>query len=164
VGVLRDRVTGLTQAIEARTGPLLGRLRRSVIHGDANDHNVIVSGSTVSGFIDYGDIVHSLTVADPAIAIAYAALDERRPLAVARSIVSGYPQAHGLTETEIRALWDLVLLRLCMSVALAAHQQAQRPENDYLAISQAPIVRTLPRLAAIPTRFAEAALREACRL
>ena len=39
-----------------------------------------------------------------------------------------------------------VRLRLCMSVCIAAHQQAQQPENEYLGISQRLIEETLPRL------------------
>ena len=47
-------------------------LRRSVIHGDANDYNVIVDpqSMTVSGLIDFGDMVYSYTVGDLAIAVA----------------------------------------------------------------------------------------------
>jgi len=55
-----------------------------------------------------------------------------------------------------------VLLRLCVSVCMAADQQRQQPDDEYLAVSQGPIARTLPRLAAIPQALAEAALREAC--
>jgi hypothetical protein len=50
----------------------------------------------------------------------------------------------------------LVNLRLCMSACIAAWQRQQRPDDEYLAVSQAPIRRTLPVLAAVP---ADAALR-----
>jgi hypothetical protein len=39
-----------------------------------------------------------------------------------------------------------VRLRLAMSVCLAAYQQRQHPENDYLGISQKAIEKTLPRI------------------
>ncbi len=152
--------------------PLLGRLRRSVIHNDANDYNVIVGGGddfysrdqSVVGIIDFGDLVHSWTVADLAIAIAYAILDKPDPLPAAAHVVRGYHAEHPLTETELAALFGLVRMRLCVSVCLAALQQRQRPDDPYLTISQAPIRNTLPRLAAIHSRFAEAAFREACGL
>jgi hypothetical protein len=49
-------------------------------------------------------------------------------------------------------LWPMVLLRLSMSVCLAAYQQQQRPENEYLNISQRAIERNLPRLFATDFR------------
>jgi len=124
------------------------RLRRSVIHGDANDYNVLVDpeSMTVSGLIDFGDMVYSYTVGDLAIAIAYAVLDKPDPFAVADEIVQGYESEFVLLDEEQEALWPLVRLRLAMSVCLAAHQSREHPENQYLTISQRAIEETLPRI------------------
>ncbi|HEU4769153.1 MAG TPA: phosphotransferase, partial [Pyrinomonadaceae bacterium] len=55
-------------------------LRRSVIHGDANDRNVLVHPERmIVGLIDFGDMVFSYTAGNLAIAIAYAVLDKREP-------------------------------------------------------------------------------------
>jgi Ser/Thr protein kinase RdoA (MazF antagonist) len=124
------------------------RLRRSVIHGDANDYNVLVDpeSMTVSGLIDFGDMVYSYTVGDLAIAIAYAVLDKPDPFSAAEEIVAGYTSEFALLDSEREALWPLVRLRLAMSVCLAAHQRQQQPENEYLGISQQAIEETLPRI------------------
>ena len=169
-GPLRTLVERLAARIEKEDAPSFGRLRRSAVHNDANDFNVLVGGDgdldsrnqRVVGLIDLGDMVHSFTVSDLAIAIAYAVLDKPDPLAVAASVVRGYHAVSPLTADEVAALFGLVCLRLCMSVAVAADQQRQRPGDEYLAISQAPIRRTLPRLAAIPARVASATFRLAC--
>ena len=123
-------------------------LRRSVIHGDANDYNVLVDPERmrVVGLIDFGDMVYSYTVGNLAVAIAYVVLDKADPRAVAREVVEGYTSEFALTQDELAALWPLVLMRLCMSVCLAAHQQQQRPENEYLRISQRAIEAILPKL------------------
>ncbi len=150
--------------------PLLAGLRKSVIHNDANDYNVIVGGNgdlythnqRVAGIIDFGDMVFSHTVGNLAISIAYAVLDESNPLWVAVHMVKGYHRSHALTEDEIASLFPMVCMRLCMSACIAAHQLKQRPDNEYLSISQIPIQRTLPVLAEIHPRFAETALRQAC--
>ena len=123
-------------------------LRRSVIHGDANDYNVLVDpeSMTVSGLIDFGDMVYSYTAGDLAIALAYVVLDKDDPRAAAREVVNGYISEFTLLDEEREALWPLVRLRLAMSVCLAAHQQRQQPENEYLRISQKAIENTLPRI------------------
>ena len=123
-------------------------LRRSVIHGDPNDYNVLVDpdNMTVSGLIDFGDMVYSYTVADLAIAIAYVVLGADDYKEAAREVIGGYESEFTLLDEERDALWPLVRLRLAMSVCLAAHQRQQQPENEYLGISQKAIEETLPRI------------------
>ncbi|HEY3580630.1 MAG TPA: phosphotransferase [Pyrinomonadaceae bacterium] len=108
------------------------KLSRSVIHGDVNDYNVLVDGDDVVGLIDFGDIVYSYTVGDLAIAIAYVVLGKDDPYGAAAPVIEGYEEEFSLTDAERDALWPLVRLRLCMSVCIAAHQQSQQPENEYL--------------------------------
>jgi Ser/Thr protein kinase RdoA (MazF antagonist) len=167
---LRALVERVTEQVERRDGARLGRLRRSAIHGDANDYNVLVTEGAdgrapahVAGLIDFGDLVHSYTIADLAIAAAYAVLDKPDPLAAAAAVAAGYHGARPIDDEELPALFGLVKLRLCASVCLAAYQQPARPSDEYLAVSQAPIRRTLPRLAAIEPELAEAELRT-CRM
>jgi 4-aminobutyrate aminotransferase-like enzyme/Ser/Thr protein kinase RdoA (MazF antagonist) len=159
---MRGLVERTAAHVEARDAESLRRVRRSVIHGDVNDYNVIVDGDRISGFIDFGDLVHSYTVAEPAVACAYAMLDHPGPMDAIASVVRGYHAAFPLTDDELSVLFGLIQLRLCLSVSLAAHQQRQRPDDEYLAISQAPIARTLPRLAAVHPDAAEDMLRAAC--
>lgn len=123
-------------------------LRRSVIHGDANDYNVLVDpdSMTVSGLIDFGDMVYSYTVGDLAIAIAYVVLDKTDPFEAAEEVINGYTSEFALFDGEREALWRLVRLRLAMSVCLAAYQLRQQPANQYLGISQRAIEKTLPRI------------------
>ena len=126
-------------------------LRKSVIHGDPNDYNVLVDpeSMTVSGLIDFGDMVYSYTVGDLAIALAYVVLENDDPF----EVVNGYTSEFPLLDVEQEALWSLVRLRLAMSVCIAAYQQRQQPENEYLGISQKAIKENLPRICA-DERFA----------
>lgn len=164
----REWLGRFAAAFARDVAPLLPGLRRSAIHNDANDYNVLVRGDfrgqTVAGLVDFGDILHSITVADLAIACAYAVLDKSDPLATAATIVRGYHAVHPLHEAELAALWGLINLRLAVSACMAAVQQRQRPDDPYLAISQAPIRRTLPRLLAVHPRLATAVFRHACDL
>jgi 4-aminobutyrate aminotransferase-like enzyme/Ser/Thr protein kinase RdoA (MazF antagonist) len=166
----RAMVDALVDSFERDTASLLQNLPRGVIHNDANDFNVIVRDDgdlyerhqRVAGVIDFGDMVYSYLVGDLAIATAYAALDARDPLAAAADVVRGYHAERPLSEDELRALFGLIRLRLCTSVCLAAEQMRERPDDEYLAISQAAIMRTLPLLARTNPRFAEACFRHAC--
>ena len=123
-------------------------LRRSVIHGDANDYNVLVDPERleVVGLLDFGDMVYSYTVGNVAIAIAYVVLDKADPREAANAVIEGYQSEFPLLDHELEALWPMVLMRLCMSVCLAAYQLSQRPENEYLRISQRAIEQNLPRI------------------
>ena len=57
-------------------------------------------------------------------------------LNAASSILRAYHQVSPLTAVESQHLYTLIAIRWCTSVALAAHQMAQEPDNPYLAISQ----------------------------
>ncbi|HJS23805.1 MAG TPA: phosphotransferase, partial [Pyrinomonadaceae bacterium] len=124
------------------------RLPRSVIHGDANDYNVLVDPErmTISGLLDFGDMVYSYTVGDLAIAIAYVVLDKATPRAAANEVIKGYMREFALLDEELEAVWPLALLRLAVSASMAAHQHRQQPENEYLRISQQAIEQNLPRI------------------
>src|SRR5690606_31517213 len=57
--------------------PKLPFLRAQVIHNDANDWNVLVNEqdhSQIAGVIDFGDSVHTILIAEVAIACAYSIL------------------------------------------------------------------------------------------
>jgi 4-aminobutyrate aminotransferase-like enzyme len=165
---MRKLVDRCGQDFERDVIPLLPKLRWSVIHGDANDYNVLLGEhfehQNVVGVIDFGDMVHSYTVGDLAVAIAYVVLDRRVPIAAAAQVVAGYHEEYPLIEDELEALYGLVLMRLCMSICLAAYQRQQRPDNAYLQISQRSIGNILPRLVAIDWQTTATAFRGACGL
>ncbi len=160
----RALVERLLSRFETETLPTLRSLRHAIIHGDANDYNVLVRDQRVAGILDFGDMVYSVVAADVAIAAAYALLDKPDPLATIAAIVHGYHHAYALREDELAAIFDLVCMRLCMSVCHAAHQQRHEPNNKYLSISERPAWEALGRLAAIHPRLAHYTLRTACDL
>src|SRR5256884_532624 len=154
---------------EVEVLPALPRLRRSVIYGDANDHNVLVSNPwpqpcKIAGMIDFGDMHHGLTVSEPAIAAAYAILGKEDPLKAAAAIVAGYHRAFPLDEMELSVLFALIGARLAVSVTNSAHRKTVKPEDPYVTVSEAPAWEALERLAKIHPRFAHYTFRAACGL
>src|SRR5947209_6380480 len=129
---------------ETHVLPALPTLRMGLIHGDANDYNVLVGDTgdadeehrqTIS-VIDFGDLAYTYTVCEIAIAAAYAMLNKADPLAAAASVVAGYHEAFPLGEAELAALYPLICARLCVSVVNSAYQQKVEPHNGYLTISE----------------------------
>lgn len=165
----RDIVKPWLERFQARIQPRLQGLRTSIIHNDGNDYNVLVEPhgkwqNRVSGVIDFGDMVFTYTVCEVAIACAYAILDKADPLTAAGHIVAGYHQRLPLTGPELDVLYDLIALRLCMSVCHAANQTRLDPTNEYLRISQKPVWALLEKMRHIHPRMGRYFLRQACGL
>ena len=146
---------------------ILPRLRTSVIHNDANEHNVLVKkshtgGENVVGIIDFGDMVHTCTVCELAIAIAYIIFDKEDPLEAAVPIVQGYHETFPLTELDLEVLFYLICARLCTSVTLSAYQHNLRPDDNYLTISERPAWALLEKLLEVNPEKAHHVFRHAC--
>ncbi len=160
--VRREIVEQIRQEFAAQVLPNLSHLRRGVIHGDANDHNILVSGREVSGLIDFGDAVHTATVFEPAISAAYLMLGTGAPLAAAAQLVAGYHSQNPLIELETALLYPLIRMRLATSVVLSAFQQKVEPANPYLVISEQPAWELLEQMRRIRPAEVEGIFRLAC--
>jgi 4-aminobutyrate aminotransferase-like enzyme/Ser/Thr protein kinase RdoA (MazF antagonist) len=154
---------------ETQVLPVLPTLRTSIIHGDANDYNVLINDTganlgQVASVIDFGDMVHTCTVCELAIAAAYAMMNKADPLSAAAHVVAGYHEAFPLTETELEVLYPLMCIRLCISVVNSAYQRKVEPHNDYLSISEQPAWALLEQLVHVHPRLAHYTFRQACKL
>ncbi len=138
------------------------RLRHSVIHNDANDYNVLIEDGRMSGLLDFGDLVHSATVCDLAIALAYAMLRDKEPLGAAQAVIRAYHRHNPLTELERRVLYPLILARLASSVCYAAHNRARNPRDAYQVVTEAAAWELLDVLERYPPGAAPAVIRDAC--
>lgn len=150
---------------DAHVAPRLPALRAQVIHNDANDWNVLVDPArpdTVAGVIDFGDALHTVLIAEVAVACAYAILDRDDPIGAAAEIAAGFHAQYPLRAEELDLLFDLIAARLVISVTLSAQRKERTGDNPYLAISEAPAWRLLRRLDTMDPLFATAILRHAC--
>jgi Ser/Thr protein kinase RdoA (MazF antagonist) len=137
-------------------------LRQGVIHGDANDHNVVAEHDRMTGLLDFGDMVHTAVVCDLAVALAYAVLGERDPLAAAGAVIRGYHRHNPLTVAEQEALPALVHVRLAASLCYAAHNKIRNPDDAYQVVSEAGVRALFERLDTYPPGAAEETIRAAC--
>lgn len=146
-----ELVETFARGFRERVLPLIDQLRPAVIHNDANDNNVLVdeTGLTVISIIDFGDMVNSWLVAEPAIAAAYAMLENDDPITAATEILRGYHSMLPLNQAEIKVYFDLICMRLCMSVCLCAYQRSIEPDNKYLSVSERPAWALLAKLESV---------------
>jgi Ser/Thr protein kinase RdoA (MazF antagonist) len=149
-------------ALRERLVPRLSGLRMSVIHNDANDHNVLVdeAGERLVGLLDFGDLVWSVTAHEAAVAATYVMFDRPEPLEALAAVVAGFDRTCPFSAEELDALPDLVLARVATSVAIAARQTRLDPD-PYLGISETPAWALLARLDALPPGAARAAVASA---
>lgn len=141
-------------------------LRKSIVHNDANDNNILVSSNLldpeVTAIIDYGDAVYTQTINDLAVAIAYAIMDKPDVLSTASPIISGYHSQFQLLEEELPFLYNLVAMRLVISVTKSAINKQKEPDNNYLLISEKPAWYLLKKWKDVDENLAHYHFREAC--
>lgn len=116
--------------------PLFPDLRKSIIHGDINEWNVLVKNNNVAGIIDFGDLCYTALINELAITIAYACLYVDNPIKWAEIIVKSYNAVLPLKDNEISVLYYLIAARLCISVCNSSYERVKNPTNTYTAISE----------------------------
>ncbi len=146
--------------------PRRHELPHQLIHGDANDYNVLVGDAKaverhVTALLDFGDMGRSARVGDPAIAAAYLAFHCTDPVEALEAVLAGYHGEAELDPFEVEAFFVLVSLRLCISVCMSAEQRAAEPDNDYLSISEKDAWRTLQAFREVHPRLVHYRLRAA---
>jgi len=145
-------------------GPLLHKLRRSVIHGDANEQNLLTHDGRVSGIIDFGDMCYTPLVNEVAIALTYAMLGKDDPLTSAEHVLRAYTAELPLDSSEVGLLYYLVAGRLCASVCNSAHAKTLKPDSTYITITEKPAWAMLERWLSLSPRAVTTVFRKAAGL
>ncbi len=159
----RQLLAQLFERYEKYVLPRLDYLRCAVVHQDANDNNIIVESNNqrVTGLIDYGDLCYGRQINELAVAMAYALQDEGDLYGAGQRIIEGYVRHLPLQENELDVLFDLIRLRLVMSVCISSYRSKDYQNNEYLLISQKPAFDLLWRMQEINPAFMTAVFRKA---
>ena len=141
-------------------------LRKSVIHNDPNDHNVIVSSDLktpkVLAAIDYGDAIYTQSINDLAITCAYGIMNQADPLSASLAITEGYNRSWPILEEELDFLYDLIAMRLVITVTKSAMNKIKEPDNVYLQVSDAKAWDVLKKWEILSPDYVHYSLRAAC--
>ncbi len=142
--------------------PQINLLRHAYIHNDANDYNVLVDETTVTGLIDFGDMVYTVLINNLAVACTYAMLANEDPLTAASLVVKGYHESYPLTTNELDVLYYLIASRLCISVTQSAYNGSLDNTNEHHFITEKPAWNLLYQLIKINPIKAQDTFRKVC--
>lgn len=117
--------------------PQLAGLGTQLIHNDFNPHNVLTPEAglpRVTGIIDFGDMVRGPVVQDLATAAAYQVSTRGdHPLTGPAEVAVGFHAACPLRDAEVELLFDLILARLVLILAITRWRARKDPGNrDYI--------------------------------
>ncbi|WP_350285747.1 aminotransferase class III-fold pyridoxal phosphate-dependent enzyme [uncultured Croceitalea sp.] len=132
----RNLVRYFFQQYNGNVRDVIPKLRKQIIHNDANEWNLLIKDNVVSGIIDFGDVTHAPLINEVAIAMTYIAYDKPDPLKWAKNVLTGYHQVNSLLEAEIDVLYYLIAARLCTSVCNSALSKTKNPDNTYASVSE----------------------------
>ncbi len=141
-------------------------LRKSIVHNDVNDNNIIVTSDLINprvkAIIDFGDTTFTQVINDVAITISYAAMDCNDPLQAANEVLKGYHSKFNIQGVELEHLYHCIGMRLVISVTKSAINKRNDPDNEYLLISEQPAWDLLKKWVQISPQFALYSFRAAC--
>ncbi len=147
--------------------PRLSATPNQVIHADFNPWNLLVGferPESITGVIDFGDVIRSPRIIDPAIAVAYQCFGQQDLAGVAADVVGAYHQVMTLSGAEIELVPDLVMARLVQSLTIGCWRAELHPENrDYILADAEPAWQAMQRLDQLGTEAMGSAVAEACR-
>ena len=119
-----------------QTLPKLRQLRAQVIHGDMHPFNVLINDDcTVTGLIDFGDLLHGALIQDLSNAIADFLIDGGDNAAIISTLTAGYESITPLESEELAVLQSLIEVRLLQAPIINAVRLAEGhvPENYLMA-------------------------------
>lgn len=117
--------------------PKYSHFRKCIIHGDFNEHNILVQPDNndsykISGVLDFGDMNSGFYIHELAIIIMHLMSVHPNPIEVGGAVLAGWESELPLNEAERDCLYALVLSRLCQVVICVRVALLAQPESEYL--------------------------------
>ncbi|MEV8239815.1 phosphotransferase [Microbacterium testaceum] len=108
--------------LEAEVTPRLERLPTGLVHHDLHDANLLVgpesAPTSITGILDFGDMVQDLRISEPVIAGAYAARHRPDSVAALEAVLSGWAETVPVTPDEAAVVLPLAAARLVANAAV----------------------------------------------
>jgi Ser/Thr protein kinase RdoA (MazF antagonist) len=130
---IRAAVSDCLDDFEQNAEPCFPSLRSQVVHNDMNPGNVLVSDDespSVTGVIDFGDMLRAPLVIDVAIAASYMRSTADDAMEFLAPFVAGFDAVTPLEPLEFELLYDLVRTRLVTTIVLMNWRLSAQPATD----------------------------------
>ncbi|MCY1666760.1 phosphotransferase [Rhizobium sp. SL86] len=164
----RSRLERAMDDFEMLIAPRMEVLPAQVIHNDFNMENILVvqdDPDTISGIIDFGDMVHAPVLFDVAVGAAYQIGDAADPVEAMCDFLRGYATQKTLSPQELALLYPAIATRMLMRVAIPEWRSNLFPENRELYTrNSATVWAQFVKLDAIPKDEVARRLAAACSL
>jgi Ser/Thr protein kinase RdoA (MazF antagonist) len=161
----RDVLTPARRRLAAAT-EMMSTLPRQIIHNDGHAGNLLrshASSDMVTGMIDFGDLVHTVTAADLGVSGANLVPHQVDPPGALAALAAGFHAKRPLSDPEIDALPELVLARLALSTLLVEYQIAHAPHIAAAVTAERPgLLANVERWLAVDPRAATDRVRRQC--
>lgn len=155
-GLIADReMRGIVEKALDRfiaIAPELAALRHQVIHHDCHPGNLLVdhANGKITGLLDFGDIIHGPLVFDLAVPMTEAHGEGLSPLDSAVAVLAGYAGVTPLEEAEIAVLYDVILARHAITLAIHGWRSRHEPEGaaklDAYCAQNGPVLAEMMRV------------------
>lgn len=149
---------------DTEVAPVLGGLRKSVVHNDSHRYSLLVGDKLdrISGVIDFGDTVYTHTISNLAVSISDIMVPCADPIDSATKVIASYHANFALREEEVALLYYLICTRLSIYGCMSAYAAVEDPGNTHAQLKAAQVWKLLDRLLAVNPVFAEDQFRRAC--
>jgi 4-aminobutyrate aminotransferase-like enzyme/Ser/Thr protein kinase RdoA (MazF antagonist) len=127
-GPLRSDIENVVAAFRDRA-PALSGLRSQAIHGDCHGQNLLVDSAagTVSGILDFGDMIHAPRVLEPAVTMSELLTEHLAPLTAISYVLEAYARRQPLDGAEIDLIYDLITARHAVTILVHAWRNRHDP-------------------------------------
>jgi 4-aminobutyrate aminotransferase-like enzyme/Ser/Thr protein kinase RdoA (MazF antagonist) len=134
----RDRLERALDDVSRRLGDVAPRLPIQALHGDLTDDNTVAEQDALgrpvlAGVIDFGDAALGWRVAELAVACSACFHHGNVDPLVVLDVIDAFDALVPLSDSEIDALWPLLVVRGATLVVSGQQQVAIDPSNDYAA-------------------------------
>jgi len=132
------------ELFDEKIAPRLASLPRQVIHNDFHHGNVLADPASpgfVTGVIDFGDVVHTVRIADLAVALSYLHYPSQESQTRIDAFIAGYEGQVPLLDAEREVLPGLVAARCAQRILINLHLGRGTPDDRAAAARGAEGVR-----------------------
>jgi 4-aminobutyrate aminotransferase-like enzyme/Ser/Thr protein kinase RdoA (MazF antagonist) len=144
--------------------PKLRGLRSQAIHGDCHAGNLLVAadGRTISGILDFGDMIHAPLIFEPAVAMSELLTEGAAPLDSVAALLQGYARGQALQSHEVELLYDIVTARHATTLLVHAwRRQHDRQGAQALEAASVHAARSLHQMLSVDRQVLSRAWHEA---